>query len=69
MLLNLVTNALQHAPTGGNVWLTVDRDSGKVIVQVADDGPGDPLLNTWRTSSIASIVPTPHGTARMAARV
>ena len=42
VLLNLVTNALQHAPTGGNVWLTVDRDSGKVIVQVADDGPGIP---------------------------
>jgi heavy metal sensor kinase len=42
VLLNLTTNALQHAPDGGQVRLTVGRCDGAVHVEVQDDGPGIP---------------------------
>ena len=42
VLLNLATNALQHAPDGGQVTLTVQHCQGRAEVQVQDDGPGIP---------------------------
>jgi two-component system OmpR family sensor kinase len=43
-LLNLVSNAWRHTPPGTRVVLraTVDEASGRVVVEVEDDGPGVP---------------------------
>ena len=40
VLRNLVGNALQHTPAGGQVILRVGCDGERVLVQVADTGPG-----------------------------
>jgi signal transduction histidine kinase len=44
-LLNVVSNAIDAAGDGGNVWITsdsIDEDEGLIEVRVADDGPGVP---------------------------
>jgi len=40
VLLNLTTNALQHARDGGHVVLRVEQTDGLAQVYVQDDGPG-----------------------------
>lgn len=40
VLLNLVLNATQILPHGGKVMISTREDAGKLIVAVADDGPG-----------------------------
>src|SRR5262249_32218998 len=40
VVLNLVTNAAQAMPTGGDVTLTTSLHDGKVRLVVADTGPG-----------------------------
>jgi len=40
VVLNLVTNAAQAMPTGGDVTLTTSVDNGKVRLVVTDTGPG-----------------------------
>jgi signal transduction histidine kinase len=40
---NLVANAIRHAPTGGVVRCSVSTASGRLLLQVADDGPGVPV--------------------------
>lgn len=42
VLLNLVTNGLQHAPDQTSVKLAVHRRDGAACVQVSDHGPGVP---------------------------
>ncbi|MEG3125438.1 sensor histidine kinase [Sphingomonas sp. GB1N7] len=37
---NLLDNALQHTPRGTTITVTLRSDQGKVILIVADDGPG-----------------------------
>lgn len=39
---NLVSNALRYTPSGGNVFLTVAKDAGNLLITVSDDGPGVP---------------------------
>ena len=39
---NLVSNALRYTPEGTNVYLTVEKTAGDVLVTVSDDGPGVP---------------------------
>ena len=39
---NLLENGLQHTPEGGRILISVDVDSGRVVVQVADSGSGIP---------------------------
>ncbi len=39
-VLNLVSNACQHTPTGTTVNVTVQREDESVVLVVADDGPG-----------------------------
>lgn len=39
-LLNLVLNAATHAPQAGRVTVSGHLDHGRVVLQVADDGPG-----------------------------
>jgi signal transduction histidine kinase len=42
VLLNLVTNALQHTPPGTLVQLTAEPHNGAIDLVVSDDGPGIP---------------------------
>ncbi|HQR50591.1 MAG TPA: ATP-binding protein [Methylophilaceae bacterium] len=42
VLLNLVLNALQILPQGGQVEITTREDAGKLVLEIADDGPGIP---------------------------
>ncbi len=40
VLFNLLENAVAHAPVGGSVTLTADRDNGAVRFEIADTGSG-----------------------------
>lgn len=42
VLFNLLDNAVQFTPAGGNVTVTADRHNGSVDVHVADTGSGIP---------------------------
>lgn len=42
VLLNLLMNAIQILPVGGQVRLTLTQHADQAILQVADDGPGVP---------------------------
>jgi heavy metal sensor kinase len=45
LLLNLVDNAIKYTPSGGQVVLSLDRDTQWVRVTVADNGMGIPAEN------------------------
>jgi signal transduction histidine kinase len=40
--MNLIVNAVEATPRGGEVRLTVGREGGECFLRVADDGPGIP---------------------------
>jgi two-component system, NtrC family, sensor histidine kinase HydH len=40
VVLNLVLNALQILPNGGQVEISTHEDTNKLVVDIADDGPG-----------------------------
>jgi two-component system phosphate regulon sensor histidine kinase PhoR len=40
VLVNLADNAVKYTPQGGRVTLSADRDGGRVLLAVADTGPG-----------------------------
>jgi two-component system OmpR family sensor kinase/two-component system sensor histidine kinase BaeS len=40
IVTNLVSNALRHAPQGGEVTIAVDAQAREALVSVSDDGPG-----------------------------
>jgi signal transduction histidine kinase len=42
VLVNLLDNALRYSPVGGEITLTVEREGGRCLVTVADQGPGIP---------------------------
>jgi two-component system, OmpR family, sensor kinase len=42
VLNNLIVNALDHTPTGGEIRLDVTRQGEQVLVKVSDNGPGIP---------------------------
>lgn len=42
VFLNLLINAVQHAPRGGSVGVAVHREADTLLVHVDDDGPGVP---------------------------
>jgi signal transduction histidine kinase len=48
VLLNLVTNAVRHTPSGGNVSVVVEPRDGTVVVAVEDTGAGLTQLATQR---------------------
>lgn len=41
-LANLIDNALKFTPAGGRVQITVQADGGRLVLTVADTGPGIP---------------------------
>ena len=41
-LANLVENALRHTPSGTRIGVHVQREAGRVVLAVEDDGPGVP---------------------------
>jgi signal transduction histidine kinase len=40
LIANLLENALKYVPSGGHVWLDVQAQGERVLLVVADDGPG-----------------------------
>jgi signal transduction histidine kinase len=42
MVLNLLDNAVQHTPDGTAIEVGVERESGRAVLEVSDDGPGIP---------------------------
>ncbi|RKZ56583.1 MAG: two-component sensor histidine kinase [Gammaproteobacteria bacterium] len=48
VLENLIENGLRHTPDGGRISISVDVDSGNVIVRVADTGCGIPAEDVSR---------------------
>ena len=42
VLANLIENALRHVPTGGRIRVGLSNDAGRVVLSVADNGPGVP---------------------------
>jgi signal transduction histidine kinase len=40
VVANLVANALRYTPAGGDVTLSATTDGDRVLVEVADTGPG-----------------------------
>jgi len=42
IVLNLLDNAIKHAPAGGTVAISMARQNGTVDVSVVDSGPGIP---------------------------
>lgn len=42
LLRNLVDNAIRYTREGGHVWVSLARDGVRVVLAVADDGPGIP---------------------------
>lgn len=40
LLTNLLENGLKYVPAGGRIAVTVRHASGRVVLEVSDDGPG-----------------------------
>src|SRR5262249_4847131 len=48
LLMNLLDNAVRHAPDGGSVYVTLRRDNGTAELSVEDSGPGVPAADQSR---------------------
>jgi signal transduction histidine kinase len=48
LVLNVLQNAVQHAPAGGSVDIDLRRDADAVTVRVSDTGPGIPEADRQR---------------------
>ncbi|MEV6279802.1 HAMP domain-containing sensor histidine kinase [Nocardia sp. NPDC051832] len=48
VLLNLLDNAARHGPAGGEVRVHARAESGSVVIDVVDDGPGIPSAERAR---------------------
>lgn len=45
---NLVGNAVRYTPEGGHIWVSAERQDGRCVVAVVDDGPGIPETDCQR---------------------
>jgi histidine kinase len=43
VLLNLLGNALQYTPTGGEVYISTERQRNKILIKISDTGIGIPV--------------------------
>lgn len=48
LLRNLIDNAVRYTPRGGQVDVSVRAENGRVLLRVADDGPGVPAAERSR---------------------
>ena len=48
VLENLLENGLRHTPDGGQISISVEIDSGNVVVRIADTGCGIPAEDVPR---------------------
>ncbi len=48
VLANLIENALRHCPVGCTIRLILERTAGRMVLAVADDGPGVPEAERGR---------------------
>ena len=48
VLLNLILNACEAQPSGGEVRVTTQREGDRVVAEVADRGPGVPVEDSAR---------------------
>jgi len=37
---NVINNAIKYSPFGKNIYVTSERESGKILIKVKDEGPG-----------------------------
>lgn len=40
LVINLLSNAIQHSPAGGRVWLELSQRGGEITLRIRDSGPG-----------------------------
>ncbi|MCH6258450.1 HAMP domain-containing histidine kinase [Puniceicoccaceae bacterium K14] len=40
VLINLVSNAVQHSPANSNIWIRLERRKSNIVLEVQDEGPG-----------------------------
>jgi signal transduction histidine kinase len=48
LVLNILQNAVQHSPAGGDVEVELAREPGEVRLRVSDHGPGIPIADQAR---------------------
>jgi signal transduction histidine kinase len=48
LVLNIMQNAVQHSPAGGNVEVELVREPGQVRLRVSDHGSGIPIADQSR---------------------
>ena len=48
ILRNLVENAVNYAPEGGQVVVDAEGEPGAVVIRVSDNGPGIPIADLTR---------------------
>jgi PAS domain S-box-containing protein len=42
-VLNLLSNAQEHSPSGGTIWLGLERQADEALLSIRDSGPGIPF--------------------------
>ena len=48
MILNVLQNAVQHTPAGGNVSISLTHGDGRIELRITDTGPGVPAADRGR---------------------
>jgi signal transduction histidine kinase len=48
LVLNVLQNAVQHSPPGGNVAVEIGQEPGRVRLRISDSGPGIPAADQSR---------------------
>jgi two-component system, OmpR family, sensor histidine kinase KdpD len=65
ILTNLVTNAIQHTPSGTTVWVRCRREPDGALIVVEDDGPGVPPERRASVFELFEHEPGSAGTGRL----
>jgi signal transduction histidine kinase len=48
VVVNLLDNAVRHGPADGTVTVSAAADAGRLVIEVADEGPGIPVEQRYR---------------------